>query len=153
MSNPNIANEPAWELPADYELRNRTEFDSVPIKEKAASPDDLAPPPLPSPTKNRKILLGIGIALAAFDLCILPITFFYSLTYGTSLSEQDGKQINITALQKLISLRSFHCHYLSLLHDDICALYPQMYSTHIQILGSIWTHWMGSEMATGKDFL
>lgn len=48
-------------------------------------------PSFPPITKTRWTLLRIGICLAILDLCVLPITYFYSLTYGTSLKPQDGK--------------------------------------------------------------
>ena len=47
-------------------------------------------PALPSLTRNRKILLMIGLTLASLDLCMLPITYFYSLTFGAKLSRQTG---------------------------------------------------------------
>jgi hypothetical protein len=73
-------------LQGDYELRQTTE-----IRLDAEKAPELLYPALPSPSKTREILLGIGLFLAALDLCILPITFYYSLTYGSSLSKQDGK--------------------------------------------------------------
>lgn len=47
-------------------------------------------PELHTPHKRRRLILWLGIALAVLDLCCLPITYFYALKYGTSLSLQDG---------------------------------------------------------------
>ena len=90
MSQSNELELSSWaKLQGDYELRTTVDFQSESIKAPVTPASDL-PPPLPIPTKNRKILLRLGLTIAAFDLCILPITFFYSLSYGSSLSKQDG---------------------------------------------------------------
>jgi hypothetical protein len=75
-------------LQGDYELLNKAEF---PAADGTTSIIELIPPALPSPTRNRKILLVIGLVLATFDLFILPIVFFYSLTYGTNLTPRYGR--------------------------------------------------------------
>ena len=77
------------ELQGSYELRTTVGYPAESSKTSAA-PDSNLPPPLPTPTKTRKILLRIGLTASAFDLCILPITFFYSLSYGSSLSNRNG---------------------------------------------------------------
>jgi len=59
----------------------------------ATAPGELeindVPPPLPMPSHRRKVLLTIGLVVAVLDLCIMPITYFYSLTYGTNLSTRN----------------------------------------------------------------
>jgi hypothetical protein len=82
---------PSWvEFHGDFELRNTVEFAALPNGKTAII--DLLPPALPNPTKNRKILLVIGLVLAVFDVFILPIVFFYSLTYASSLTPRYGRR-------------------------------------------------------------
>ncbi|PMD33973.1 hypothetical protein L207DRAFT_498560 [Hyaloscypha variabilis F] len=81
----NVDRRSSWaKLQGDFELRNTAEFAAPPGGKPAIV--DLSPPALPSPTRNRKILLVIGLILAVFDVFILPIVFFYSLTYATNLT-------------------------------------------------------------------
>lgn len=47
-------------------------------------------PQLHTPHKKRRTILWAGVALAVLDLCCLPITYFYALKFGTSLSLQEG---------------------------------------------------------------
>jgi len=89
----NNPDQSSWaKLEGDFELRTTVEFQSEPRTTATTTTLEsyILPPPLPSFTRTRKILLRVGLTVAAFDLCILPITFFYSLTFGTSLSKQDG---------------------------------------------------------------
>ncbi|KAE9366731.1 hypothetical protein N431DRAFT_350916 [Stipitochalara longipes BDJ] len=79
-----VERSPWRKLQGDFELRNIAEFAAPPGGKTAIV--DLSPPALPAPTTNRKILLAIGILLAVFDVFILPIVFFYSLTYASSLT-------------------------------------------------------------------
>jgi hypothetical protein len=91
MSQASNVERPPWtNLQGDYELRNKAEFSATPGGK--TSIIDLSPPALPTPTRNRKILLIVGLVLAVFDIFILPIVFFYSLTYGSSLTARYGKQ-------------------------------------------------------------
>jgi hypothetical protein len=73
----------------DFELRNTDEFAAPPNGKTAII--DLVPPALPTPTKNRKIRLAIRLLLAVFDVFILPIVCFYSLTYASSLTPRYGR--------------------------------------------------------------
>jgi len=92
MSQASNVDRSSWaKLQGDFELRNTAEFAAPPAGKTPAV--DLSPPALPSPTRNRKILLAIGLMLAVFDVFILPIMFFYSLTYATSLTPRYGRQI------------------------------------------------------------
>jgi len=80
----------SWaKLQGDFELRKTAEFAAPPDGKTAIV--DLSPPALPNPTRNRKILLVIGVVLAVFDVFILPIVFFYSLTYASNLTPRYGK--------------------------------------------------------------
>jgi hypothetical protein len=97
MSKPSIADAPSsWtNLQNDFELRETVKFSEGNLAEdsplgKGTIGNDNVLPSLPPPTRNRKILLVIGLVLASLDLCILPITYFYSLTFGTKLSRQTG---------------------------------------------------------------
>jgi hypothetical protein len=82
----------------DYELRNVAKFQDAEHgsgiflgeNDGITTLDDL-PPPIPEPTRTRKILLYIGLGIAVLDLCIMPIVYYYSLTFGTSLKEQSGR--------------------------------------------------------------
>lgn len=88
MSQTTNSDRSSWtKLQGDYELRNTVEFP----QQSGGPVVAIGLPVLPTPTKNRKIILGIGLTLAAFDLCILPITFFYSLSYTTRLTKQYGR--------------------------------------------------------------
>lgn len=90
MSQASNVERSSWaKLQGDFELRNIAEFTATPGGKPAII--DLIPPALPTPTRNRKILLVIGLVLAVFDLFILPIVFFYSLTYASSLTPRYGK--------------------------------------------------------------
>jgi hypothetical protein len=90
MSQASNVDRPSWvELHGDFELRTTVEFAAPPNGKTAII--DLIPPALPTPTKNRKILLAIGLLLAVFDVFILPIVFFYSLTYASSLTPRYGR--------------------------------------------------------------
>jgi hypothetical protein len=51
---------------------------------------DPEPPSLAIIHKRSKTLYRTGIVIAVFDLCLLPITFFYALIYGTTLTQQYG---------------------------------------------------------------
>lgn len=85
-------------LQDDYELRNVAKFQDgeqgsgifLGSNDGITTLDDV-PPPIPGPTKTRKILLHIGLAIAVLDLCVMPIVYYYSLTFGTSLKEQSGR--------------------------------------------------------------
>jgi hypothetical protein len=82
----------------DYELRNVAKFQDAEQgsgiflgeNDGITTLDDL-PPPIPEPTRARKILLYIGLGIAVLDLCIMPIVYYYSLTFGTNLKEQSGR--------------------------------------------------------------
>jgi len=96
----NVDRRSSWaKLQGDFELRNTAEFAAPPGGKPAIV--DLSPPALPSPTRNRKILLVIGLILAVFDVFILPIVFFYSLTYATNLTPRYGRQHPWEAYTKL----------------------------------------------------
>jgi hypothetical protein len=97
MSKPTLADAPSsWtNLQNEFELRETVKFSDGNLAEdsslgKGTISHDNALPSLPPPTRNRKILLVIGLVLASLDLCILPITYFYSLTFGAKLSRQTG---------------------------------------------------------------
>jgi hypothetical protein len=93
LQSTNSDHPPSWsKIEGDYELRNTVEFPPQQSEESSTIIEDDFPPPLPSPTKKRKILLAIGLTLTALDLCILPITLFYSLSRWTSLTKQYGEQ-------------------------------------------------------------
>jgi hypothetical protein len=49
------------------------------------------PPPLQTPHKKRRLILSVGVFVATLDLCVLPIVYFYALTFGTSMNRQDSK--------------------------------------------------------------
>jgi hypothetical protein len=132
MSKPSIADAPSsWtNLQNDFELRETVKFSEGILAEgsslgKGTIGHDNVLPSLPPPTRNRKILLVIGLVLASLDLCIMPITYFYSLTFGTKLSRQTGmgRTQSSTSHNKAESSRSLYSHHMSLLHDDVCALY------------------------------
>src|SRR5271163_36 len=83
-------------LQDNYELPDTTKFSeqrgaAVSSMENGEAIDHL-PPPLPAPTKTRKALLVIGFVLATLDLCILPITYFYTLSYRSRLTQQYGRE-------------------------------------------------------------
>jgi len=132
MSKPSIADAPSsWtNLQNDFELRETVKFSEGNLAEdsslgKGTISHDNVLPSLPPPTRNRKILLVIGLVLASLDLCMLPITYFYSLTFGAKLSRQTGMdKMQTNTLQHKLNLpRSLYSHHMSLLHDDVCALY------------------------------
>lgn len=95
----NSATTSTWtELQEDYELRNAVGFsegqdtgETVASNATSNKTANNNVPSLPAPTRLRKILLVLGLVLATLDLCILPITYFYSLTYATSLTRQHGQ--------------------------------------------------------------
>jgi hypothetical protein len=97
MSKPTVADAPSsWtNLQNDFELRETVKFSAGNLAEdsslrKGTISYDNVLPLLPPPSRNRKILLVIGLVLASLDLCILPITYFYSLTFRAKLSRQTG---------------------------------------------------------------
>jgi hypothetical protein len=51
----------------------------------------LEPPGLHTPHKRRRMVLIVGLVVAAMDLCCLPITYFYALNFGTNLNRQDSR--------------------------------------------------------------
>jgi hypothetical protein len=102
-------------LANDYSARNVVKFahgdvNDHPFGEGIRSPDQLVstsiystrgpgsgdaangppPPPLPHPTTLRKNLLVAGFVIAGLDLCVMPMVYFYALSYATSLSRQTG---------------------------------------------------------------
>ncbi len=85
-------------LHEDYELRNTAKFSEL---DRAGSSQggkgigerENGLPELPAPSKLRKNLLVIGLIVASLDLCILPITYFYSLTYGTKFKRRTGMRM------------------------------------------------------------
>ena len=141
----------SWaKLQGDFELRNTVEFAAPPAGKRAIV--DLSPPALPSPTRNRKILLILGVVLAVFDVFILPIVFFYSLTYASNLTPRYGKPLpHQVPLRQWLTLtsHSVHCHNMSLLYDDLRTLHASMHQTDIKMLCSIWPNWMAAKMASG----
>jgi hypothetical protein len=74
----------------NYELRNKAEFSPPPGGKMAII--ELSPPALPTSTRNRKMFLIIDLVLAIFDVFILPIVLFYSLTCGSSLTPRYGRE-------------------------------------------------------------
>jgi hypothetical protein len=83
-------------LQNDFSFPNTAKFPEqqgvdLSLIENGTTTIDQAPPSFPAINKTRKVLLVIGIVLAILDLCILPITYFYALTYGSSLTRQYGK--------------------------------------------------------------
>ncbi|KAF8857191.1 hypothetical protein BDZ45DRAFT_436626 [Acephala macrosclerotiorum] len=100
-------------LQDDYELRNVAKFQDGEQgpgiflgKQDGITTLDDVPPPIPQPTKTRKILLYIGLAIAVLDLCVMPIVYYYSLTFGTSLKEQSVLLI-ITCLYCMMTFAHF----------------------------------------------
>jgi hypothetical protein len=96
---PSAGSEDAWRnMLEDYELRNVAKFEvaeqgsgNLLGENRGITTLDHLPPPIPGPTRTRKILLYIGLGIAVLDLCIMPIVYYYSLTFGTSLKEQSGR--------------------------------------------------------------
>lgn len=64
------------------------------------------PPPLYVPTKTRKVLFNIGLGIAVLDLGVMPIVYYYSLTFGAKLKEQTGKFSLLFPHRSLYSNRS-----------------------------------------------
>ena len=125
-----VSSSSSWnQLQEDYNLRNGAKFSTEEQKANnnnnnnpaaaaaaaaaAANPpmieDSNILPSLPSPTKKRKIILIIGVVLTIFDLCILPIIYFYVLTYHTSLTPQYGKCRSSPPSLLLVQRTSIYC--------------------------------------------
>ncbi|KAE8452555.1 hypothetical protein EG329_013814 [Mollisiaceae sp. DMI_Dod_QoI] len=84
-------------LQDDYELRNVAKFQDAEQGPELLGPDgnrittlDDVPPPLHVPTRTRVMLFYIGLGIAVLDLCVMPIVYFYSLTFGAKLKKQTG---------------------------------------------------------------
>ena len=69
-------------------------------------------PPLHTPHRRRRLLLWSGVIILTLDLCYLPITYYYALKFGTSLSLQDS--MSSTALVSLLFLIDKFQYSLSL---------------------------------------
>jgi len=129
MSQRNNIERSSWtKLPDDFELQTTAELAAPPGGTTAII--DLTPPALPALTKNRKILLIIGLVLAVFDLFILPVVFFYSLTYTTSLTHDMVGSLRRVNPEKTprqwLTSRSLHRYNMPLLYDDVCTLHTSM---------------------------
>lgn len=51
----------------------------------------VGPPPLLMNPHRSKFWFRIGVIAAIFDLCVMPVVYFYAFTYGTRLSMQDSR--------------------------------------------------------------
>jgi hypothetical protein len=78
------------QLQDDYGLRSPVTFKSE-SNSSFMTAGESFPPALPTISKSRKNWIAVGLAFAPFDLCIIPISLFYGLTYNTNLSQEDGK--------------------------------------------------------------
>lgn len=93
-------------LQDDYELRNVQKFrnneqgSEILGTAEVLHLDD-APPPLYVPTRRRNLLFNIGLVIAVLDLFVMPIVYFYSLTFGAKLKRQTGKFYGISATETI----------------------------------------------------
>ncbi|KUJ16684.1 uncharacterized protein LY89DRAFT_645551 [Mollisia scopiformis] len=83
-------------LQDDYELRNVQKFRDAEqgsglfgtSEDNRTTTLNDCPPPLHVPTRTRNLLFNIGLGIAVLDLCVMPIVYFYSLTFGAKLKRQ-----------------------------------------------------------------
>lgn len=83
-------------------------------------------PELSRPHRRRKIILWLGVALAVLDLCILPMTYFYALKYGTSLSLQDSMYPFCQTRSPVLMRTSIRCNNGSIRYAKLWALWSSI---------------------------
>lgn len=75
------------------------------------------PPPLLMNKDRSKFWFRIGVIAAVFDLCIMPVVYYFAFTYGTKLTEQESMFICSKSLKlvandiSLNSLRNYNRHF------------------------------------------